>query len=213
MAIQVGCCSRAFQQGCPSGDGTWLAQQPNQLRLMLADGLGHGPSAHAAVAQLRQRLEWIHRRGSEPLPLNRCLLELDQDLRSQGRGHQAAVALLDLQGDSGQLSALVVGNVQVHTLGRDGLRSVTSRNGMVGGNLPRNLQATDTVLGPNALILVHSDGVSSGDCRRLLEQLGSPARLQQLNAQVLSQRIVSRHGRWSDDASCAVVLNRDASQP
>ena len=211
MAIQVGCCSRAFQQGSPSGDGTWLEQGPDRLRLMLADGLGHGPKAHATVERLRRRLEWIQGRGDEPLPLSRCLQELDQHLRGHGSSSQAALALLDLQGHSGQLSAVVVGNVQVHTLGCDGFRTLTSRNGMVGGSLPRNLQPEELRLGPNALILVHSDGISGRDCRALLEQLGKAERLQQLNAQVLSQRIVSRHGKWSDDASCAVVLNRDDS--
>ena len=120
---------------------------------------------------------------------------------------------MDHQPERGRINALVIGNIKIYLLNPSGLKTLPARNGMVGGCLPEHLEPSTYPMARTSLIVIHSDGVSESGTRQTLQELDIRAAQQQLEAQLLSQQIVDQHGKWSDDASCAVVLNKNGVQP
>lgn len=136
MSITVGYTNTPLNHGLVSGDGWLMLDHAGGQRLMLSDGIGHGPKAQAIVQRLQQQLSWIHQRSRPPLPLLSCLGELHHTLVAQGPEAQAAVALVDIAANHMEVSGVCIGNVRVHLISRDGCSSLPSLNGMVGGRMP-----------------------------------------------------------------------------
>lgn len=206
LTWQLGYAERCFADGPVCGDGLISLQRDGTLRLMLADGIGHGPHAHRVVAQLGEHFRWVCGRSSTMPDLADCMRDLHQLLKAQQQTDQAAVALVDVNTDSAQIAGLSVGNVKVHSLAPGLEFSFPCLNGMVGGHLPRQLPVLVRPCAPEALLTLHSDGVSS---RALLQYLGtlvSSGYRSRLGAQAVADAVLRGCGKTSDDASCAVVL-------
>lgn len=169
-----------------------LAGGGTQLRLLVADGLGHGPeaaaAADAAVALLRSE-------GACGQPPSAVLRAAHTALRGT-RGAAAAVALLD--GAARTVVFAGAGNVAGRLLSGVDDRSLLSQHGTVGVQM-RTL--TDLVYPwpAHACLVLHSDGMASR------WQLGAEAALLQCDPAVIAAWLLRDHLRGRDDATAVVV--------
>ena len=122
------------------------------LRLMVADGLGHGPGAalasQAAVAVL-QAQETL-----EPA----AMIEAMHAALQTTRGAAAVAARLDFQQDRIQMAG--VGNISACVIQGETRRQLISHNGIVGHNL-RKVQEFGAEWTPGALAICCSDGIGT----------------------------------------------------
>ena len=134
-----------------SGD-LWATQRVGgRLRVIVVDGLGHGRPAAVAA---RTAVEAFQAGGRSPL--KELLESVHQALRAT-RG--AAVAIAELDGYGGQLRFAGLGNV-AGTLIQEKRTGLASVNGTAGAE-ERHVRVYDYALAPGALLVLHSDGVSS----------------------------------------------------
>jgi anti-sigma regulatory factor (Ser/Thr protein kinase) len=152
QALELGavCLARRGEAEC--GDA-WAAEATEQgVRLMVADGLGHGPYA-AAAAAVAVRV-FGERASAGPAEL---LADIHAALRST-RGAAVAIALLDP--GQRQIRYAGVGNVAGTVVAGLETRSMVSHNGTVGHEL-RKIQEFVYPWPRHALVVMHSDGLQT----------------------------------------------------
>jgi len=134
------------------GDIWRVAMQDNRASFMVADGLGHGPSA--AVAS--RAVATVFDRNPMAAP-GRFLEEAHGEI---GATRGAAVAALNLDLDSGAVRFAGVGNIAGSIL-NDGVgKGLFSHNGTLGAQL-RKVQEFEYAWPRGALLVMHSDGIQS----------------------------------------------------
>lgn len=211
--LELGYAEHCFQGLSPCGDGMASSRHRNVLRLMLADGIGHGQHAHGVVTQLKQQFQWICNRSQDLISIGECLQELHEQLHRSLDNRQAAVAMLDVDADTGEISGLSVGNVSAHHLGDGRTFSFPSFNGMVGGRMPGRLPLSVHRSTGHSLLVLHSDGVSTRDLLPYLQSLSQAGGRRHRRAQPIAEQVIQRFGKPNDDASCAVLLLTQEQAP
>lgn len=135
------------------GDGWASSETENELRLMVADGLGHGPLAQAASNAAEQVFR------SQPNAADpKSLVEASHRALSGTRGAALAVAQLDLQ--SRRLKYAGVGNIAGSLVTSTGTQGLVSHNGIVGVKMQKVQQFEHPIEG-TGLLIMHSDGLKS----------------------------------------------------
>jgi hypothetical protein len=194
-----------------SGDQHLVMPLANGALVAVVDGLGHGPEAAEASGIAVATLE---RHAGESLIslMQRCHQAL---LRSRG----AVMTLADLDGRSGQMTWLGVGNVEGFLLRADpgggtGREAVLLRGGIVGHRLP-GLRTSDLPVNAGDVLILATDGISSGFTQGLAPSTRSEPALSLAKGQALGQtpqeiadRILARHWRGTDDALVLVARYR-----
>lgn len=171
-----------------SGDGVALHATPTSTTILVADGLGHG--VHAAEAT-HEAIRVFHSDPTRPLPEQ--LTAMHRDLRAT-RG--AAVALTRISG--GNMEFCGVGNVSATVTSGNARRSMLSRPGIVGANIPTpRTQAAP--LPHNGTVIVHTDGLRS----QWTASLAVPTR--ELPPALLAASLVQQHRRLHDDTTVMVM--------
>jgi anti-sigma regulatory factor (Ser/Thr protein kinase) len=136
-----------------SGDAWAIHASPTRTRLILADGLGHGIFASEASTAAVRFVDDISSAGPADVIANAHL-----SLRPT-RG--AAIAVADIDASGAFLTFAGVGNVAGSVVSEPRTRrQMVSINGTLGHQVrsPRQFQYP---LGPDALVILHSDGVST----------------------------------------------------
>jgi anti-sigma regulatory factor (Ser/Thr protein kinase) len=177
-----------------SGDA-WAAREgPDQITVLIADGLGHGPLAaeasHTAVASFRAT--------NDPSP-EACLERIHLALRST-RGAAVSIARIDRR--LGLVRFAGIGNTSATIVSNTGTRSLVSHHGTAGG-VARRIRAFEYPWGVGDLLVMHSDGLATH--WTLAPYPGLAVRDPALVAAVLYRE----HSRGRDDVS--VVAIREAS--
>lgn len=124
----------------PTGTG-WLA--------VVVDGLGHGPLAAQAA---RAALSVIDPARPDP---RRQMQALHDALRG-GRGAAAGIAFIE----PGRVGFCGVGNVVCRILDAGHERQLVTHAGIVGQEM-RKVQVFEAAAGPGALVVLHSDGLTT----------------------------------------------------
>lgn len=152
-ACRVGGINIPLARAEHSGDAYSCVRSDSRLTLLLADGLGHGPKAAQASGAA---VDELHRVGH--LTPAEILRHLQQALRPT-RG--AAVAVAQLDTDSGELAFAGVGNIgaRLHTAGS--WEHLISHPGIVGAQFPANVPVSRRSCVPGSLLVLHSDGLPS----------------------------------------------------
>ena len=137
-----------------SGDDWGIAtQRSGGALVMVADGLGHGPLA--ADASRAAVLTLLEPDGS------RTALEVLKAAHGRMRSTRgAAIGILEVGAAAGTVRYAGVGNIAGHILGPAGTQSMVSHNGIVGHEM-RKTQAFDYKAPAGALVVLHSDGLTS----------------------------------------------------
>jgi anti-sigma regulatory factor (Ser/Thr protein kinase) len=172
------------------GDAWAVEHGPGSSRVLVADGLGHGPLAadasHAAVRAFR---------SSPWLPLADLIWALHAALRST-RG--AALAVAEIDTGAGLLQYAGVGNIAATIFRAEVASGLVSHNGTAGHEV-RKVQVFGYPFLPGSLLVMHSDGLSIP--RRLDQMPGLASRSCPLIAGVLYRDL----GRGRDDATVLAV--------
>ncbi len=172
------------------GDAWTALVTPGRVRVLVADGLGHGPdasvAAERAVAAFREH----------PALSPACVLEQIHQALAGSRG--AAVAITDADIRAGRVRFAGAGNISAALVHGDAVKNLVSHNGTAGVELPR-VEEYAYDCHANAILIMHSDGVSSR--WRLEDYPGLVRRAPSLTAGVLFRD----HRRQRDDATVFVA--------
>jgi anti-sigma regulatory factor (Ser/Thr protein kinase) len=172
-----------------SGDSWQFIETDDGWSIAVADGLGHGAGAAAAV---RPVLE-AHR--SAPDDPGRCLTEGHR--RSHGtRG--AACSVVALKGEPPMLVHAGIGNVSVSIVGPHDSRGFPSQNGTLGVACPP-VRENRLDIPSRGLLILHSDGLSAR------WSLDNYAGLRGRHPQVVAGALFRDARRPRDDATIMVV--------
>jgi hypothetical protein len=135
------------------GDAWHLRLIDNTLRVIVVDGLGHGPLAANAAAEALAVFDG----GRFESPAS--YLEAAHSALTTTRGAAIALAFIDL--DQRKLRYAGVGNIAGSLVGSgvDRGRSLLSNNGIVGSGVPR-LRQFDYEWQDRDLLIMHSDGLN-----------------------------------------------------
>lgn len=181
--------AKAGQTVC--GDGWAVSQDAQRYRLMVTDGIGHGPAAQEAT-DLAIRIFHRHVASS--------VVKLFETMHPALRATRGAViAVAEINRAEQVVHYCGVGNISATLLTNHNTRSLVSLNGIVGHHLP-TLKEFSYPWNPQTLLVMHSDGLAS---RWSVERyVGLLARHPTVIAGVL-YRDFNREGR--DDVTVAVA--------
>ena len=174
-----------------SGDG-WIVACDGLLSALVVDGLGHGPSAHAAAAAAISVL------GGRPQADLAAFVRRAHEATRGTRG--AALGACSIDCAAGELTFAGVGNVRARLLLDGESRSLISREGTLGTQATApNPPIVHQRWAPGAVLVLASDGLRGAwDLRAYSVLLGhDPA--------VVAAVLHRDHARGTDDATVLVV--------
>jgi len=171
------------------GDGWAMTKRASGAVIVLADGLGHGPeAANAAREAIR-----IFRKHIKEGPA--AILKVAHDALRSTRG--AAVAIADVDCDSGMVTFSGVGNIAGAVLAAD-RRNMVSQNGTLGHTV-RTISEFTYAWVPGALVILNSDGLQSQ------WSLSSYPGIAAKNASLIAAVLYRDFNRGRDDATVVVA--------
>ncbi|ASZ11926.1 ATP-binding protein [Chitinophaga pendula] len=135
------------------GDGSYYTVNDQHLKLLLCDGLGHGPDA-AKVAELAGQA-FLDYPTEDPVDM---IGHLNVALK-RTRGAVATVAIFDLKKKIWSICG--IGNIMTKILSREGHKNYMPYNGIVGLNVPRNLKTQQIMHDDTQQLVMCSDGIRS----------------------------------------------------
>jgi len=186
MGVQIAAAQRPVSGERICGDAYLVLSAAGTTNVALADGLGHGPpAAQAAVAFCG------HVRQHQTDALDSLVRSAHVALSST-RG--AAVAVVRIDEAARRMEFCGVGNIEVACEGDANIRPF-SVAGVVGKRV-RRVQVFEYELRDPILLLLTSDGVSS---RLDLADYAA------LPLHQLAERVMARHGKHHDDATCIAI--------
>lgn len=188
-AVQV---NAIEEQVC--GDDWTARVRDERLSMIIADGLGHGLSAHEAARHAVTEFESMHE--ADPATI---VGALHASLRST-RGAAIAVAAVDLE--RGVLRYSGLGNIAGVILGPGvGRHSMVSQNGTAGHTASR-IQEFQYPFPPQSILVMHSDGLGSN------WDLGAYPGLRSRHPSLIAGVIYRDFSRRRDDVTIVVVKDR-----
>jgi anti-sigma regulatory factor (Ser/Thr protein kinase) len=178
------------------GDGWTVEEWRDQLSVLLADGLGHGLSAHEAA---RAAIETFHAHPrQEPV----AILEACHGALARTRGAAVATAQVIASAERGVLAG--VGNIVCRVEASTANRHLVSHNGTVGHTM-RKLQEFAFPWPRDALLIMHSDGLGTH------WDLGTNPGLAARHPALIAAVLYRDYDRGRDDVSIVVIRNRGGS--
>jgi anti-sigma regulatory factor (Ser/Thr protein kinase) len=155
--VTYGVVNLPLQTETVCGDA-WSCHAGNDaFTVLLADGLGHGPQANVAAIEAAKALA-----PDGDAPLDR-IMDLANEALRPTRG--AAVGIARMPVFSSAADARVafagIGNIAASVWSDVSHKHLVSHSGIVGHSVPRRAQQFDVPYPPNALVVLHSDGLTS----------------------------------------------------
>lgn len=192
LALEWGVSTRCRRGETLSGDLAIVELLADGALIVAIDGLGHGSEA-ARAARTAERV--VRERPSRDLV---SLCERCHKAMSETRG--AAISLAFVSASDSTMTWLGVGNVEGRVLSGDPSKrgprgSLALSNGVPGHQLPYMQMAT-LDLTPGDVLVFATDGIAAGFADSL-DVSGS--------AQAITDRIMARHWRATDDALVVAV--------
>jgi len=152
MPFEVGAVNVALEREEVCGDAWELDCSGERFRLMIADGLGHGPFAEEAA---REAISVFRAYPGEPLA---DMLGLMHQALSKTRG--AAVAIAEVLFQEGKVRGAGVGNIATRVVHHTGSKNLVSDNGTLGASFRRVLEFSYP-WEKGTLLVMHSDGLGT----------------------------------------------------
>lgn len=176
------------------GDGWAAASEGDLLRLVVTDGLGHGPEAAKAA---HAALDVFGAAPFEALPPQ--LEQMHAQLRTT-RG--AAVCLAQLDAVQASVQYTGAGNISGRVISGISDKALATQHGTVGIQIRR----PDTLGSPwveHGLVILHSDGINTRwDGAALMPLL-------QRDPTLVAALLLRNHSRLRDDATVVVIRRRE----
>lgn len=181
-----------------AGDAWSVDTSSGRCRLLVVDGLGHGPDA-AAAAQTALRAT-----AANPTLEPAAALEYLHDALHSTRGAAGAMASVTPHANTGVFAG--VGNIGCFVRTPGGTRSLASYNGTLGHQM-RKVRAFNFEFPRHALLFMHSDGIGG---RWRLDQYPG---LESHHPAVIAATVYRDHARARDDATVVVLRNEANPAP
>lgn len=179
------CVPHPHEQEC--GDVWDFAPRPTGYRLVVADGLGHGPIAREAALRAVQGAD----RGAESPGA-----ALEEAHRAALGTRGAAIAVADVDLHAGQVRYAGFGNIASMLLSPTESHNLVSMNGTIGQGRLRVREFTYPVAAGTSLVMC-SDGLST--------HWNLPAGLPARHPSLVAALLYRDHSRRRDDATVVVV--------
>jgi len=176
-----------------SGDRWAVEMWRDQVTVLLADGLGHGVSAHQAA---RAATDTLH---AHPKDEPAAIMEACHSALASTRGAAVAIAQLFSSAERGTFAG--VGNIVCRVEGSSANRHLVSHNGTVGHTM-RKVQEFSFPWPAGALLILHSDGLATQ------WDLAAYPGLVTRHPALISAVLYRDYDRGRDDASVVVLRNR-----
>lgn len=174
------------------GDDFQLRQTPRATDALLCDGLGHGPAACEAAAEVTDAAFAAGGLSSEPGSLMRQVTE-------QLVGRRGAVAaLVHIAHPQLEMRYAGLGNISTLVIGAQGVRRMAARDGRIGGAATRGYEET-VQLAAGDMVIMHSDGLKT------LREAHFPQGLLKKSPLLIAGFFLDRAFRGRDDASIVVM--------
>jgi hypothetical protein len=183
----------AAQSTYPGEDECGDAWSAGEDRILVVDGLGHGPQAAEAAIAAVEVFEANRRR-----PPRETIEAIHLALRPT-RG--AAVAVVEANVQAQTVRFCGVGNISATMVGSGGSRGMASQNGIAGHEVHR-LAQYEYPWPPGALLVMHSDGISAK------WDLGAYPGLAMRPVSLIAGVVYRDFRRHKDDATVVIVRAR-----
>ncbi len=135
------------------GDGTYYLLSPGHLKLLVADGLGHGAEANHAVSEAVEAFKKCP--SNSPSEILKYIHEALQ----KTRGMVGTVIVFDFRNQVWKLSG--VGNISTRMSNFQQFKNQMSYNGTLGHNIPNVMQDQELALDDFPQVTSCSDGIGS----------------------------------------------------
>ena len=211
IELSYGYANRPCRSTPPCGDGAaWITSETISWLLVL-DAIGHGPIANRIARLLVSTFsEIVQSSTHRAIAIDGVVEKLHAMLINRRLDEQAAISLYRFDHAKETAELLSIGNLETYVISPQGMMSLNSQNGMVGGRIPKTLHKQSLTLSDNTVLAVFSDGINSREFRDGLgKYVYGPFSQRELpeTARILVQ---SFHKDY-DDASCALVRVRRIS--
>jgi anti-sigma regulatory factor (Ser/Thr protein kinase) len=182
------------------GDDYQIRQLPRATDVLLCDGLGHGPAAAEAAAEVTGAAAAAGGLSSEPGKLMRRITETLVGRRG------AVAALVHVAQPQMEMRYCGLGNISTLLIGAQGVRRMAVRDGRIGAAATRGYEET-VQLEAGDLVILHSDGLKT------LRESHFPPGLLKKSPLLIAGFFLDRAFRGRDDASIVVMrITREREQ-
>lgn len=177
-----------------SGDGFVLKKTDKYIKMMLADGLGHGPEANKAVNEAAAAFKIF----PEYSPTE-TIRFIHQAIKKT-RGAVMNITCFDLRKRT--WSAIGVGNIAARMIGPATFKNHMSYNGIVGHNIPSTMSDQEYPEDMYSQVMLCSDGLKT----RI--DLARYPQMYKYDQAVLAAALYKDHARKTDDMSVVIAKIR-----
>lgn len=174
-----------------SGDGFVYKKTDKYLKMMLADGLGHGPEANKAINEAANAFRVFP--DYSPIETLRFI----HSSIKRTRGAVINITGYDLQTKT--WSSAGIGNIAARIIGPVSLRNHMSYNGIVGHNIPNSLNDQAYPADQYNMVMLCSDGIKTR-----IDLLKYP-QINKYDPTILAAAIYKDHARRTDDMSVVIA--------
>ena len=180
------------------GDGFHIEYDPEQqlFRLLVLDGLGHGPDAHLA-AQAAIEAYTNARQQDQSLVLKQIHGEIKKTRGAVGMA-------LQYNFEDKKLRYCGVGNIGGKLIAPDGTKALMSYNGIVGHTMSSRIHDHELNWEKGRLLILHSDGITSR------WDLAKYQQVQKHDPALIAACLYRDHNRGTDDVTVLVSKHPDA---
>jgi len=174
-----------------SGDGFTFKKTDKYLKMMLADGLGHGPEANRAVNEAAAAFKVFP--DYSPSETIRFIHQAIKKTRG------AVINILSYDYAKRMWSTVGVGNIAVRMSGPVNFKNHMSYNGIVGHNIPNTLNDQEYAADEYNQAMLCSDGIKTR-----IDMARYPM-MYKYDLTVLAAAIYKDHARRNDDMSVVIA--------
>ncbi len=174
-----------------SGDGFVVKSTDKYIKMMLADGLGHGPEANKAINEAAIAFKVFP--DFSPIETLRFIHSSIKKTRG------AVISIVCYDYSSKMWTSAGVGNIATRLLGPTSFRNQMSYNGIVGHNIPNTMNDQQYPADMFNEIILCSDGIKTR-----WDLLKYP-QIYKFDLSVLGAAIYKDHSRKNDDMSVIVA--------
>ena len=174
-----------------SGDGFMYKITKDTIKLMLCDGLGHGPEANKAVNEAEKSFRVYP--DTDPIETLRFI---HQSIKKT-RGMVASIVCFDTKTKSWRSAG--IGNIAVRWLGPMVSKNHMSYNGIVGHNIPNTMNVQEYPADQFNQVVLASDGIKTR------WDIAKYPMIQKCDPTILAAAIYKDHARHTDDMSVVVI--------
>lgn len=174
-----------------SGDGMSVKRTDKYIKIMLADGLGHGPDANKAINEAALAFKIF-----PDFSPTETLRFLHTNIKKT-RG--AVINILTYNYLSKMWTSTGIGNIAARLIGPVASRNQISYNGIVGHNIPNTMNDQEYPSEQYNMVVLCSDGIKTR------WDIAKYPMIQKKDPAVLGAAIYKDHARKTDDMSVVVI--------